>query len=345
MANPPDLRNVVREERTRRGWSQEDLARRSGLSRTGVSAIETGRLVPSAAGALALARAMGCRFEDLFSLPTAVPEWAWTPSRTPCRFWRAEVSGRVWLFPVEETSPLGLVPHDGVKIADETLTDLDPDSGSLDRSTLVIACCDPAVGLLAAELARAGVRLIVLPRSSRSALELLGKGLVHAAGLHLARNETVVKDALGPGYVLVRAAEWEEGVTFSSSTRIVSLREATRRRLRWVGREPGSGARQCLDEILGDRPSPRRTAHNHRAVAEAVRAGWADAGVCHRLASEEAGLSFLEARKEAHDLCFADSTRDDPRLKALLEALRSTSYRKRLGELPGFDSTDTGEIQ
>jgi len=80
-------------------------------------------------------------------------------------------------------------------------------------------------------------------------------------------------------------------------------------------------------------------------VAEAVRAGWADAGVCHRLASEEAGLSFLEARKEAHDLCFADSTRDDPRLKALLEALRSASYRKRLGELPGFGSAETGEIQ
>ena len=339
MANQPDLSNVVREKRTRRGWSQEDLARESGLSRTGISAIETGRLVPSAAAALALARAMGCRVEDLFSIPSADPEWAWTPSSTPCRYWRAEVSGRVWLYPVE-ASMLGLIPHDGIQIDGRAAGD----GGPSDRSTLVIACCDPAVGLLAAELARAGIRLIVLPRSSRSALELLGKGLVHAAGVHLARNGSTVKEVLGPGYSLVRAAEWEEGVTFSSTTRIGSLRGAARQRLRWVGREPGSGARQCLDEILGDRPPPRRMAHDHRAVAEAVRAGWADAGVCHRLACEEAGLCFLPARKEAHDLCFVDASRDDPRLKALTAALRSPSYRRKLGELPGFDSAETGEL-
>jgi molybdate-binding protein/DNA-binding XRE family transcriptional regulator len=341
MANQPGLKNVVREERVRRGWSQQDLAHKSGLSRTGISAIETDRLVPSAAAALALARAMECRVEDLFSIPGAEPEWAWAPSRSPCRYWKAEVSGRVRLYPAE-ASTLGLVPHDGVSPDGR----VPGEAGQADRSTLVIACCDPAVGLLSAELARgSGIRLIVVPRSSRSALDLLGKGLVHAAGVHLARNESTVGEVLGAGYSLIRAAGWEEGVTFSSSTRIKSALEAARQRLRWVGREPGSGARQCLDELLGDRPTPRRMASDHRAVAEAVRAGWADAGVCHRLASEEAGLSFLHVRREAHDLCFADSTRDDPRLKALLDVLRSTSYRRKLGELPGFDSAETGEIQ
>ncbi len=56
--------------------------------------------------------------------------------------------------------------------------------------TLVVACCDPAVGLLAEALARTdGVRLIVLSRSSRSALDLLARGLVHAAGVHLVRSD------------------------------------------------------------------------------------------------------------------------------------------------------------
>src|SRR5436309_2457369 len=131
MANQPALRNVVREQRVRRGWSQEDLAHRSGLSRTGISAIETGRLVPSAAAALALASAMACRVENLFSIPSAEPEWAWAPSNSPCRFWRAEVSGRVRLYPVV-ASTLGMVPHDGVSLDGRVPGEI----GQADRSTL-----------------------------------------------------------------------------------------------------------------------------------------------------------------------------------------------------------------
>jgi molybdate-binding protein len=154
-----------------------------------------------------------------------------------------------------------------------------------------------------------------------------------------------VRQSLGPGYSLLHGAEWEEGVAVADSDRIKTLREAAKRPLRWVGRELGSGARQCLDELLGDRRPPRRLARDHRAVAEAVRAGWADAGVCLRLASDEAGLKFLSVRREPYDLCISDSTRDDPRIKALLNALRSPSYRRRLGELPGYNSTLTGELQ
>ncbi len=68
MANPQQFENDLRDRRTLRGWSQEQLARRSGLSRAGISAIETGRLIPSAAAALALAAALECRVEDLFRL-------------------------------------------------------------------------------------------------------------------------------------------------------------------------------------------------------------------------------------------------------------------------------------
>lgn len=350
----PDLENRVRDHRQRRGWSQDELARRAGLSRTGVSAIEVGRLVPSAAAALALAAAFGGRVEDLFSLPRPVPEgasWAWPPLQTPCRYWQAEVGGRTRLYPVEAT-PMGVVPHDGVALTTDTAPAFS--GGDDPRSTLVIACCDPAVGLLAAALAQtAGVRLIALPRSSRSALELLGQGVVHAAGVHLVKagddegdgNASAVRETLGPGYTLLHAARWEEGVAFEPARRFGSVREALRSDLRWVGREVGSGARQCLDELLGDRRPPRRLAHDHRGVAEAVRAGWADAGVCLRLTGEEAGLGFLTVRQEAYDLCFPEPSRDDPRIQALINAVRSTAYRRLLAELPGYDSVGTGELR
>src|SRR5262245_53811941 len=109
--------NRVRQCRTSRGWSQAGLARRSGISRTAVSAIEMERLVPSVAAALALAAAFGCTVEDLFGATTsgpAEPEWAWPPDHTtPCRYWLAEVRGRVLRFPVEATAA-GVVAHDGV---------------------------------------------------------------------------------------------------------------------------------------------------------------------------------------------------------------------------------------
>src|SRR5579884_2249195 len=163
MANRPALENRVREERALRGWPQEELARRSGVSRAEVSAIETGRLVPSAAAALALAAALERRVEDLFQLPRPHPQpggaaWAWMPSRTPCRYWRAEVAGRLLYYPVE-ASPLGIVPHDGVSRGDI----FEPSGGGDPGKTLVLAGCDPAGGLLADELASSsGMRLIVI---------------------------------------------------------------------------------------------------------------------------------------------------------------------------------------
>jgi molybdate-binding protein/DNA-binding XRE family transcriptional regulator len=340
-------RNLVKASRQQRGWSQVELARRAGISRAAVSAVEVGRLVPSVAAALSLAAAFGCTVEDLFGLAPhgpAGPEWAWAPAAAPCRYWLAQVRGRVLRYPVEPT-PAG-VAHDGV-LRDGSFTagDVDP------TRTLVLACCDPAAGLLASAYARAtGFRLLALLRPSRQALALLGRGLVHVAGVHFAtddepdRNVGMVRGALGAGFRLLRVARWQEGLSVATGAGVRSVREALRARLRWVGREPGSAARQCLDALLADRPAPRRTAQDHRGVADAIRCGWADVGVCHRLVCEEAGLRFLAVRQEHFDLCYP-AAEGDPRIRALVEVVRSGSYRGLLGDLPGYDTAGAGEVR
>jgi molybdate-binding protein len=180
---------------------------------------------------------------------------------------------------------------------------------------------------------------------------MLGQGLVHAAGVHLSRsdepggNAGVVRAALGTGYSLLRVAHWEEGITLAPGLGLATVGAAVGSDLRWVGREDGSGARQCLDELLDGRRRPRRLASDHRGVVEAVRGGWADAGVCLRLVSEEAGLDFLGVRQEAYDLCFPTRWDDDPRLKALVQAVRSPAYRRSLADLPGYDSNAAGGLQ
>ena len=52
--------------RATREWSQAALAEKCAVSRTEISAIETGRLVPSVAVALRLAAALGVSVETLF---------------------------------------------------------------------------------------------------------------------------------------------------------------------------------------------------------------------------------------------------------------------------------------
>src|SRR5271168_3329364 len=182
---PAELRpgQRVRGERVRRGWSQAELARRVGISRAAVSAIEIDRLSPSVTAALALAECFGCTVEDLFgSRPAGAPlQWSWPPRGAKIRYWQAEVAGRILSFPIEEPVTTEYA-HDGVFVdgADNSLAE---ESAS---RTLVVACCDPAAGLLASQFARAtGMRMIVLGRSSTAALELLAQNRVHAAGIHL----------------------------------------------------------------------------------------------------------------------------------------------------------------
>jgi molybdate-binding protein/DNA-binding XRE family transcriptional regulator len=361
MAQRANIDNNLRVFRSRAGWSQAEMGRLAGLSRAEISAIETGRLVPSTAVALALAGALGCTVEAIFRLPNGEPQqtgesWAWPRPAASGRFWRVEVGGCARLYPVE-VSPLGLLPHDGT-FRDEAVHFHPGDDSS---RTLVLASCDPAVSLLYSELARtAGLRLIVLPRSSRAALDLLRQGLVHAAGVHLARsdrasgNGNAVASDLAPAgeseYNLLCVADWEEGIALDPSLGLRSVRAAVAANLRWVGREAGSAARDCLDELLvGSKiglrgPGALHEAHSHRGVADAIRGSWAQAGVCLRLASDEANLSFLSVRRERYEICFPESMAEDPRLVALSSAVRSSRYRRLLGELPGYDVSHTGEL-
>ena len=347
------LVNSLSEYRHRLGWSQRELAERSGLSRTEISAIETGRVVPSTAAALSLAEVFDCSVEELFSfgeLTTQNVQWAWTPSQSRGRFWQARVKDKRLLFPAEWTL-LGTLGHHGVygKSGMNLTGPVDP------KKTLVIAGCDPAVGLLAARVsAMSDFRVIPLTRSSRRAVELLAEGLVHAAGLHFsagtaqAENQAAARAFLGREFRLLRVARWEEGVAVDPSLKVGSVRAVLASNIRWVGREEGSAARHCLDQIWGRRRRPdgyQYHALDHHGVTETICSGWAQAGVCVRLPAEERGLGFLKVREESYDLCFPAEAESEPVIRTLLEAVRSTLYRSQLGELPGYNTGTTGELQ
>ncbi len=351
MAGETGLENSVRDRRTALGWSQEELAARAGISRAGLSAIEVGRLVPSVAASLALAAALGCRVEDLFRIAFAegltAESLAWVPQvagEFRCR--EVEIAGTRKLFPLE-ASAQGVIGHDGIMASGAYRRTGVPEA----EKTLVMATCDPAANLLAEELLRhSGIRLLTYRRSSRQALDMLRQGLAHVAGLHLAKasdadgNLASVRASLGNGYALLRMANWEEGIAYPAGAELPSTVSKLRDKVRWVGREAGSGARQCLDELL-EMQSPRSMiqAGDHQAVAAAVSAGWADAGICLKIVGSESQLNFRTVRHEAYDLCYSTYLEGDPRIQALLQVAESASFRRTIGELPGYDSKPMGE--
>lgn len=313
------------------GWSQGDLAAKAGVPRTTVSAIEGRRLNPSVSSALALGQALNCTVESLFGEEPAEFEWAWESPRGETRYWEAMVGHRRLRYPVEGPSTYRL-PHD---------------RENQSRQTLVVATCDPAAGLLAAEYERvSGYRMIVLERGGQAALELLRQGLVHLAGLHLStpsapdRNQQMA----GTGYSLVRLTDWEECLATSWAEHGASLEAAASPDRVWALRETGSAARECMDDFLAGREARGITVSGHAAVAAAVRSGWAGAGVCVRLAAENAGVRARSLRVESMDLCFHPDSQADPKVRALLDLLETASFRRFLNELPGYDATNCGEI-
>lgn len=336
--------------RQARQWSQAELAQRAGISRAAVSAIEGERLSPSVATALALATVFECSVEELFGRPgqpaAAKSDWAWTPRSESSRYWEAEIAHRRLLYPVEAVG-LNPTPHDGVW-QNGVLREGGP---SLAENTLVLACCDPAAGLLATEYARAsGFRMLLFPRGGRAALELLRQNRVHVAGLHYStverpeRNAEMARGQIKADCRLLRAAQWDAGIALASGDCSRSVATVAQRHLRWAAREPGSAARECLDELLHGRRFAGREVGGHAAVAEAVRSGLAGAGICVRFSAAEAGLNFLPVRTETLDLCFPAARQHDPRLQALVRLLRTRAYRRLVSELPGYDARHTGEL-
>lgn len=341
--------NRVRRARLAAGFTQAQLAARAEISRTAVTAIEGDRLVPSVQVALAIARVLNLDVERLFGAeqPQEVLDWAWSPPSLPWRAYIAESRGCFHKVPVEDIHAAAW-PHD-VFTSDALLNSHTAD---LARRTLVVATCDPAASLWASMCWRqTGIRVVPVVRSSRVALDLLAAGKVHAAGIHVGDgaadhgNTTLAASRLSAPFALVRTADWTEGIAVGADVRRSSVTQLRKKSVRWVGRAIGSGARQCLDDLLGPRRTYGSMAGDHRGVAELIAAGAGDAGICVELAAAERGHRFIALRQEHHDLCVPVDLLDDPRVRALIRVLRSPEYRAVIADLPGYSTGEAGAVE
>lgn len=374
------LTSRLRSLRTTRGLSQERLADRVGLSRQGYAAIEAGASVPGTDVALRLARELGTTVEALFRLPEApVPEAEAVlvgpspPSAGPFPVRTARVGGRLHAYPVVPGGGAGLESPDGTARMPEE----DPPGGGTVRvaplpgeeellrpASLVAAGCDPAFPLMADHLRRErGVEVLWLTRSSRSSLELLAAGAVHVAGLHLAEagegvapmddpHDDMIRRMVPFPCIRVAWCIWSQELLLAPGNRrrIGSLEGLTRRGVRFLNREPGSGSRRLVERRLAEAGIPAEAvrgfhdapAGDHLTVARALAAGWADAGVAIRAAGAAFGLEGIPLGEERYDLVIPRHFLDLPAVGALLDALRLPALQGRVEALGGYDLAGAG---
>ena len=66
----PTIHNRIKELRTGRGWTQQQLAEAVGVSRQSINSIECNRYIPSLPLALTFARVFAIPTDDIFTLET-----------------------------------------------------------------------------------------------------------------------------------------------------------------------------------------------------------------------------------------------------------------------------------
>jgi molybdate transport repressor ModE-like protein len=212
------------------------------------------------------------------------------------------------------------------------------------------------VARLAELLSSRGTDVQLLTRGSIESLKLLARGECTAAGFHLPLG-TLGEHVLPlyerwlrqDRFVLLLLAVRQQGLILQRSNpkRIRGLADLSRRSVRFINRQPEAGTRVILDAMLEEaRIDPatirgyRNEEFTHLAVAAIVAGGAADAAFGIEAAAAEFGLAFLPLVKEAYVLAVPGA---DTELVQLLErALRSTRFRKLMGDVPGYDAARSG---
>jgi putative molybdopterin biosynthesis protein len=373
------LENRIRSRRQAAGLSQQELARRCGLTRQAINAIEAGHYVPSTLVALRIARALGSRVEDLFRLAEerlrVEAEWLGEPSAAEVgctRLRLARVGDRLLARPLTGsmapfTAADGLtVPVAQARRADSSgrrwvTVDLLIDA-EIPEHTVVVLGCDPALALLATHLNRRypRLRLSWIHSSSLAALRMLGRGEAHAAGTHLWDPESgeynlpyVRRELAGRRLMVVTLSQWQQGliVARGNPKGISSPAELVRRDVTIVNREPGSGSRTMLDVWLRGagigvkqvRGYTREVA-SHLEVAEAVASGMSDVGPGILAVARALGLDFIPLQEERYDLVIPMEFLNASAVQALLEVAVSAPFQEELEALGGYDGSRAGTV-
>jgi putative molybdopterin biosynthesis protein len=247
--------------------------------------------------------------------------------------------------------------HAGETVRVQLLRDLD----RIEQTIVAIGSHDMVLDVAAAALRRVDPHLTLASSNvgSLGGLIAVRDGLCHLAGSHLLDPDSgeytlpYLDRLFGPdaGIAVVRMLHRDQGLIVAPGNPqgLSGIADLTRPGLRYVNRQRGAGTRVLLDvelsrlDLTPDQISGyAREEHTHLAVAAAVAAGRADAGLGILAAAGAFGLDFVPVAQEPYDLVLATATLDDPLLRPLWDLLADKGFQAEVEALGGYSCAETG---
>jgi putative molybdopterin biosynthesis protein len=220
-------------------------------------------------------------------------------------------------------------------------------------SLLITGSHDPVIDYLADLIRPKDITVLSTHVGSMGGILALKKDECHAAPTHLLADDGsyntryLQKYLPGTAISLLCIAQRQQGIVSRDGFGFGDLPGRL-----FINRQRGSGTRMLLDHELkkagidaSSIPGYEREVTTHIAVALAVKSREADAGLCVYSAAKALGLPFVPIGSERYELAFRQEHADDPRLTALIEAVRSPAFREILGKLGGYETDETGLVR
>lgn len=207
----------------------------------------------------------------------------------------------------------------------------------------------------------AGPRLDVTFMGSQESLKSLVHGNCDLAGFHVSEQESKATLAhlayrrwLRPrAQVLIHFVVRQQGliVARGNPLKIRGVKDLTRPRVHFVNRQPGSGTRLLLDQLLWDGEIDKARINGydseeftHLAVAATIASGGANAGVGIKAAAGRYNLDFIPLVNERYFFAVRKESISSSAFKSLLGALKSSEFAAAVGNLPGYDAANCGDL-
>jgi DNA-binding XRE family transcriptional regulator len=333
--------SALRDRRRECGLTQAELATRAGVSRQLVAAVEAGHNMPAVDAALGLARALATTVEDLFAdVQPAVVAALGGPLRdgVPLRV------GRV----ADQLVAAELADH-GIAGASWAKPDGVMQAGRLHLfpgaapAGIVLAGCDPALGVAEAMLDGLGARsLLAISAPTGTALRALERGGVHAAVVHGIPGELPKPPLPVARWHLAR---WQVGLAVARHGMGNSLDAVLHADLPIAQRDAAAASQQAFVRasaragISQPRPGPRATGHIDAARIAATLNG---AAVTTEAAARAFDLRFLALEDHTVEIWLARRWLHHPGSTALGEVLATGAFTERIAHLAGYDLTGCG---
>jgi putative molybdopterin biosynthesis protein len=251
---------------------------------------------------------------------------------------------------------------EGVTQEEDVEAELLVDDEELKNTIVVIGSHDITIDMLGDEIRRGGKNIRVSSGNvgSLGGLMAIRKGICHMAGTHLLDAETgeynisyINKYLKGMKVSLFHLALRDQGLVVQKNNPkgIKGIDDLTREDIVFINRQAGSGTRILLDYRLaksGIKPEAIKGYGNeeftHMSVAVDVLSGAADCGMAIYAAAKALDLDFIPMDREQYDLVIPTAFLDDPKIKAVLDTIRSEGFRDRVKALGGYDPSRSGEL-